>query len=66
MLMLSDIGVTREKGLFRVPADFNELLRLVPKPEGSLNLFFHNPKRMKTFLRQHGYRPFVKAGENAA
>lgn len=59
MKTLAGITVTRENGIFRVPADFVEGFVLVPRPDGKLNLFFWEKNRMRRFLRNHGFTPAV-------
>lgn len=57
---LMDIEVRNEDGVFKVPADFKEGFKLVPRPSGRLSLVFWDRGRMRRFLRSHGFCPSVR------
>jgi hypothetical protein len=60
-MTLSGIEVKKENGVFKVPADFMEGFELVPRPEGKLSLVFWDRSRMRRYLRNYGFTPYVKA-----
>jgi len=56
---MTDIIVRHEDGVFKVPADFNDRFKLVPRPSGNLNLVFWERSRMRKYLKTFGYIPMV-------
>lgn len=54
-----EIRVTENEGIYRVAADFENGFRLVPAPDGYLQMAFWNKERMKVFLKNHGYHPVI-------
>lgn len=55
----ASIEVRRENGVFKVPADFAKGFNLVPMPGGKMSLSFWEKKRMKMFLKRHGFAPEI-------
>lgn len=54
-----EIRVTEDEGIYKVSADFESGFRLVPLPEGYMQIAFWNEERMKVFLKHHGYYPVI-------
>lgn len=61
MKTLAGITVTQENGIFRVPAELTSGFILIPEPDGKLNLFFWEKRRMRRFLKVYGFTPSFNA-----
>ncbi|MBI4812728.1 hypothetical protein HY798_04850 [Candidatus Falkowbacteria bacterium] len=49
------IDVRHENGIFKVPAVLGEKFVFTPDPKGEFELVFYEKRRMRAFLKEHGF-----------